>query len=61
MSQIWLEKLRDAPTKVERDEILLRDWREFNTTLHAIRKDDLRGDIEDQLRALAGLAFDSER
>jgi hypothetical protein len=57
VSQMWLERLREAPSKVARDEILLRDWREFNTTFHEIRKEDLRGDVEDQLRALADLAF----
>ena len=60
MSQIWLEKLRDAPTKVERDEAVLRDYRKLMlyldkyTPLHILR---LSEEVEDEIRALADLAF----
>jgi len=56
----WIEKLRAATSKVERDEILLRE-------LFAAQKHHSRGElvlagrcedeVEEQMRALADLAF----
>lgn len=57
MTQIWLEKLKDAPSKVERDEILLRSLKESRRSLNDRVRADASGDVEDQLRALADLAF----
>jgi hypothetical protein len=54
----WIEKLRAAETKVERDQILLWEWRELgrwaSLTTQEIR---LYQEIEEQLRALADEAF----
>lgn len=59
---IWIEKLRAAPTKIERDEILLRDFwnmKRFRNRGLDLAAERAESDVEDQLRALADLAFDS--
>lgn len=56
----WIEKLRAAETKIDRDEILLRSFREAQRMhsqgwyTQAKRAED---DVVDQLRALADAAF----
>ncbi len=59
MSQIWIEKLRNARHQQERDEILLRDFREMEKIVSArtARQSDLTLIVEEQIRALAALAF----
>ena len=57
MSQIWIEKLRNARTEVERDEILLRDLRDTRRALNQTQATRLYEEVQDQLRALAALAF----
>lgn len=59
MIQAWIEKLRAARSKAERDEILLRSFRDYRKNPSG---PGLRDDVEEQLRALASLAFpDAER
>lgn len=64
MSQIWIEKLRSATSKVERDEILLRDFfaaqkhRSRGELVLAQRHED---EVEEQMVALADLAISGER
>ena len=54
----WIEKLKAASSKVERDEILLRDFKELKRVyLTPAQRVRLENEIEDQLRALANLAF----
>lgn len=60
MSQFWIEKLEAASSKVERDRVLLREWRELNQTYDAVRAERLRRDVEEQIVALADLAFSKE-
>jgi len=61
MSQMWLDKLEAATSQVERDEILLRGFKELRrvtTTLSDYRqRDRLFDDVEEQLRALASRAL----
>lgn len=57
MSQLWIEKLRGAKTQVEFDEILLRDFNEMRKEYRTNIKERIRDDVEDQIRALAALAF----
>jgi len=54
----WIEKLRAAETRIERDQILLWEWRELGGgTALTLRETRLYLEIEDQLRALADEAF----
>lgn len=60
MSAIWIEKLREAKPGPERDEILLREFkslRQFAPYQPSTREYDLAEEVQEQLRALAELAF----
>ena len=60
MSQMWLDKLEAATSKVERDEILLRELRAMGKAIRnddRVQRDRLLDDVEEQLRALASRAL----
>lgn len=61
MSQLWIEKLRAAPTRAERDHILLRELRDGRRTHHEKERERCYDEVEEQLRALADLAFGQDR
>jgi len=60
MSQMWLDKLEAATSQVERDEILLREFRAMGKAIRnddRVQRDRLLDDVEEQLRALASRAL----
>lgn len=63
MSQIWIEKLRSASSKVERDEILLRELNDLrrHKYLSENGRERLYDEVEEQMRDLVALALSGER
>jgi len=60
MSKMWVDKLEAATSQVERDEILLREFRAMGKAIRNedhVQRDRLLDDIEEQLRALASRAL----
>ncbi len=58
MSQMWLDKLEAATSRVEREEILLRDLKELmSVDPHSKRFFLVADNVEEQLRALASRAL----
>lgn len=71
MSQMWIERLREAPSKVARDEILLREFKQirvndcFCPCCEWEEEDDPAearnyAEVEEQMRVLADIAFPSK-
>jgi hypothetical protein len=71
MSAMWLERLREAPSKVARDEILLRELHRVSLSSSCFRCGRTNDppvfqvrnleEIDEQMRALADLAIPKER
>lgn len=63
MSQIWIERLRAATSKVERDEILLWELNEVARRRYrnSNERERLTDEVAEQMRALADLVTTPER